>query len=58
LSPQNSVDPGQELPRIEGFGKVIVGAHLEAEYAIEILALGGEYDDGNGGIDSETTAKT
>jgi len=58
LPPQNSVDPGEELPRIEGFGKIIVGAHLQAEYAIEILAFGGEYDDGDGGIDTKTTAKT
>src|SRR5664279_2268361 len=44
-APQHGVDAGEQLARIEGFGKVVVGADLEADDAVDILDLGGEHDD-------------
>src|SRR5438034_7037529 len=29
-APQYALDPGQQLTRVEGFGNVVVGTHLEA----------------------------
>jgi hypothetical protein len=43
--PQYRVDPGDQLARIEGLGKVVVGAHLQADDAVHLVALGGEHHD-------------
>ena len=42
---QHGVDAGQQLARVEGLGQVVVGADLEADDAVDVLALGGEHDD-------------
>src|SRR5438105_1599851 len=42
---QYRVDPGEKLARIEGLGQVVIGAHLQADDAVDIVALGGEHDD-------------
>ena len=48
LAPQHRVDAGDELTWIEGLGQVIVGAHLEPDDAIDVLAFGREHDDRHG----------
>ena len=45
VTAQHRVDPRQQFTRIEGLRKIIVGAHLEAEDAIDILAARGQHDD-------------
>ena len=45
LPAQHGVDARDQLARIERLGEVIVGAHLQADDAIDVLALGGEHDD-------------
>jgi hypothetical protein len=43
---QHGVDARHELARVEGLGQVVVGAHLQADDAVHLVALGGEHDDG------------
>jgi hypothetical protein len=45
LAAQDRVDAGHQLARVEGLGQVIVGAHFEADDAVDVLALGGQHDD-------------
>ena len=45
MATENGVDARDELARIEGLRQIVVGAHFEAQDAIDILALGGEHDD-------------
>jgi hypothetical protein len=45
MATQHGADPGKQLARAEGLGEVVVGAELEAEDAVDLLALGGEHDD-------------
>src|SRR5262249_49690123 len=42
---QHRADPGEQLSQREGLGHVVVGAQLEAEYAIHLLSARGEHDD-------------
>ena len=46
VTPQHRVDARDELARVERLRQVIVGAHLEADDAIDVLALRGQHDDG------------
>ena len=45
---QHRLHPGGELPGRERLGHVVVGAELEADDAVGLLAEGGEDDDGDG----------
>ncbi len=45
MAAQHGVDARDQLARIERLGQVVVGAHLEADDAIDVLALGGQHDD-------------
>ena len=40
------MDTRQQFSRIERFRQVIVGAHLQTHDAVDVLALGGQHDDG------------
>ena len=44
---QHGLDAGDELARIERLRQVVVGAHLETDDAVDVLALGGQHDDGH-----------
>jgi hypothetical protein len=43
---QHRVDAREELARIEGLGEVVVGPHLQAHDAVDVVTLRGEHDDG------------
>ena len=43
---KNGLDAGDDLARGEGLDDIIVCAHLKAEDAVDLLAAGGEHDDG------------
>ncbi len=45
VAAQHRVDARDELARVEGLGQVVVGAHLEPDDAVDVLALCGEHDD-------------
>ena len=47
---QHRADAGEELARHEGLGEVVVGAHLEADDAVHILAARGEHQDRGVGV--------
>src|SRR6266540_5312085 len=47
--PQHRSDPRGHLTRAEGLDDVVVGAELEADDAVGLLAAGGEHDDGDSG---------
>jgi len=49
----DGADAGEELAGIEGLGEVIVGAHLEADDAVDVFAAGGEEEDAVGGEGAE-----
>ena len=42
---QDAFHARQQLARIEGLAEVVVGAHLDADDAVELLAARGEHDD-------------
>ncbi|ENN84461.1 hypothetical protein RHSP_82319 [Rhizobium freirei PRF 81] len=42
---QDGANTRQKLARIEGFAEIIVGAHLQAENAIDILGLRRQHED-------------
>jgi hypothetical protein len=44
---QDAPDPGQEFPRIEGFGEVVVGANLQPDNPLDGFSGSGEHDDRN-----------
>src|SRR3990170_115664 len=44
-APEHGVHAREQLARIEGLGQVVVGAHLQADDAVDVIALGGEHDD-------------
>jgi hypothetical protein len=46
VSTHHRADARQQLARVERLGQVIVGADLEADDAVDILALGRQHDDG------------
>ena len=46
LSSKNGLYAGNEFPRVEWFGKIIVGTHFESNDAIDLITPGGEHDNG------------
>ena len=46
LAPQHGVDARDQLARIEGLGEVVVGAHLEPDDAVGLLAPRRQHQDG------------
>ena len=42
-APQNGLDARRQLARVEGLGKIIVGAQLEADDAIHVFAARGQH---------------
>ena len=48
LAPHHRLDARDQLTRVEGLGHVVVRTHLQADDAIDVIALGGEHDDGQG----------
>ena len=42
---QQRLEPRQQLDRLERLGQIVVGPELEADDAIDDLALGGEHQD-------------
>jgi len=49
-SPQDRADAREQLARHEGLGQVVVGAHLEADDAVHVLAARGQHQDGGVGV--------
>ena len=43
---EHRMDAGKQFARVEGFGDVVVGAELKTDDAVDVLAAGGEHDDG------------
>jgi hypothetical protein len=46
---QDGVDARGEFTGIEGLGEVVIGADFEADDAVDVVAVGGEHDDGDRG---------
>lgn len=46
-APQHGVDAGQQLARRERLAEVVVRADLQADDAVDLVAAGGEQDDGH-----------
>src|SRR3569832_2614035 len=46
VAPQSRVDARKQLAQAERFGEVVVGADLEAQHLVYLLAARGEHDDG------------
>ena len=44
-APQDRLHAQEQLAHAEGLDDVVVGAELEADHAIDLLALGREHDD-------------
>ena len=44
---QVGADPGDDLQGVEGFGDVVVRAHVQPQDFVRVLTLGGEEDDGH-----------
>ena len=44
-APQHRADPRQQLAHVDGLGEVVVGAHLEADDAVDHLAGRGQHHD-------------
>ena len=53
---QHRAQPGQQLARAEGLGHVVVGAELEADHAVGLVALGGEHEDGDAALVADAPA--
>ena len=47
---QHGMNARGQLARVEGLGQIVVGANLQADDAIDVLAAGGQQDDGNGRV--------
>src|SRR5581483_10819548 len=47
ITPQDGADAGHQLARVEGLGKIIVGAEFQADDAVDILAARREHDHGH-----------
>jgi hypothetical protein len=45
LAPQHRVDAGEQFARVERFREIVVGPHLEADDAVDVLALGRQHHD-------------
>ena len=47
---QQGMQAGQQLPRTEGLGQIVVGADLQAHHPVDLLAPGGQHEDGHLGL--------
>src|SRR5262249_38051294 len=57
VAAEHRADARQELARVERLGQVVVGADLEPDDLVHVLALGGEHQDGDhGGVRPRTQA--
>ena len=45
--PDNRLDAGKKLPRVEGLADIVVGSHLKAHDPVRLLAHGGQQNDRN-----------
>jgi transposase-like protein len=54
---QHAADARQQLARLERLGQVVVGAHLEAEDAVQRLVAGGQHDDRQGRLRAQLAAQ-
>src|SRR5690606_37315872 len=43
---QNGIDASQQFTGVEWLGQVVVGAHFQANDAVDFLGLGRQHDDG------------
>ena len=48
ITPQDGVDAGNELARVERLGKVVVRADLQPDDSIDVLTPGGKHENRNG----------
>lgn len=46
LAAQHGANAGRQLARVEGLGDVVIGAELETQDAVDVVAAGGEHDHG------------
>ena len=53
---RDGLHPGHQLPRVEGFGQIIVGAQLQAHDFVHILVAGREHDNGQVGFGANAPA--
>ena len=53
---KHRVDARQQFARVEGLGEIVVGADFQADDAVNVLALGGQHDDGRTVIGGPQTA--
>ncbi len=53
---EDRADPGQQFAWVERLGQIIVGAHFQAEHAVDVVALGGQHQDGHGAGGAQITA--
>ena len=44
---QDGVDACQEFARLARLGHIVVGAHFQADDAVDVVAFGSEHDDGD-----------
>ena len=54
LASQHGADTGEQLPRIEGFGQVVVRADLQPDDAIDVVPAGREHADRDLGARAQT----
>ena len=55
-APQDGLDAGDDLARGEGLDDVVVRTHFKAENAVDLLAPGGEHDDGQAAFPADGLA--
>ena len=44
LPAQNCMNAGKQFAWVERFGQIIVGAHFQPDYSVDLITLGGEHD--------------
>src|SRR3954462_12728334 len=54
---QHRPDTGQQFARVERLRQVIVRAHLQPDYAVDLLVLGGQHDYRSGRGEAQTAAQ-
>ena len=54
--PEHRAHPGQQLARAAGLGQVVVGAQLQAQHPVDLLAHGADHDDGRPAVGRQPPA--
>jgi hypothetical protein len=54
---QDAADARQQFARLERFGQVVVGAHFQAEDAVQRLVAGGQHDDRQSRLGAQLAAQ-